>query len=403
MSLLAELSDKNNWIAYREHKVMGQHISKYELKYLDLFIEEDRYLKITERIFDADIPFDYPRKKTVNKSGTNKKRVVYTYSPDEMLVLKLMMFLLNRYEIRLNPRCYSFRKTKTVKGAIGEIVRSSYANNSYTYKVDIHNYFNSMDVGILLDSLKDVIDDDPELLLFLERFLNVNKAYDGDTGEIVEESRGGMAGTPISPFFANVYLKSLDDLFDGVPYYRYSDDILIFAEKEEELIKFKDMLTKHIKDKKVELNPDKIKLTRPSEAWEFLGFKYYNGKVDLSEVTLNKIKGKIKRKATKLYRWRIRKGAPYDGTAKAMIRIFNRKFYGYSKEGEEVDFTWARWFFPVLDTADSLAVIDDYLIQYIRYINSGRHYKGNYKITYEHIKELGFRSLVNEFYKSQNK
>ena len=63
------------------------------------------------------------------------------------------------------------------------------------------------------------------------------------------------------------------------------------------------------------------------------------------------------------------------------------------------DFTWCRWFFPVIDTADSLKIIDEYLIEYIRYLSSGRHYKGNYRITYEHIKELGFRSLVNEYYR----
>lgn len=401
VSLLDELSDKNNWLSYREHKVSGQHISRRELEFLDDFINEERYLEITSRIYDDKIPFDYPHKRTINKSGTQKKRIVYTYSDSEMQVLKLMMFLLSRYEDKLSPKCYSFRKTRTVKGAIFDIVRSKVASNSYTYKVDIHNYFNSMDVDILIQALKTVITDDEPLIEFLSKLLKVNKAYDGDTEAIVEENRGGMAGTPISPFFANVYLKSLDDLFDAVSYYRYSDDILIFAREEKELQIYKNMLEQHIKDKKLELNPDKVAQTSPYEAWEFLGFSYFDGKIDLSYVTINKIKAKIKRKANKLYRWRIRKGAPADGTAKAMIRIFNHKFYGLDKD--EDDFTWSRWFFPILDTADSLKLIDDYLIEYIRFIYSGRHYKGNYKITYEHIKELGFRSLVNEFYKTKER
>lgn len=40
-----------------------------------------------------------------------------------------------------------------------------------------------------------------------------------------------------------------------------------------------------------------------------------------------------------------------------------------------------------------------YLLQYIRYLYSGRHYKGNYLVTYEDIKALGYRSHVNEYYK----
>lgn len=412
MSLLNQLSDPNMWQMYREHKIQGHHISARELSKLDEFIESQRYLEITEHITDEVIPFDLPHRKTVNKSGTNKKRVVYTYSDSEMMVLKLLMFLLKRYEDKLSPSCYSFRSTRTVKSAITEIVRAPYAGSSYVYKADIHNYFNSMDVELLMKALGEVIQDDPELIKFLYKLLSVNKAYDGDSDRIVEENRGGMAGAPISPFFANVYLKALDDSFDGVPYYRYSDDILIFAPDEATLNQYIEKFTNMVTSMKLQLNPDKISVTSPGEPWEFLGFKYSEGQIDISEVTLGKIKAKIKRKANKLYRWRVRKDVEFDSTAKVMIRVFNRKFYGSQiphsddedgteEEAEEPldDFTWSRWFFPLLDTAESLEVIDDYLVEYIRYLKSGRHYKGNYKITYEHIKSLGFRSLVNEFYK----
>jgi hypothetical protein len=108
-----------------------------------------------------------------------------------------------------------------------------------------------------------------------------------------------------------------------------------------------------------------------------------------------KMKGRISRKARALYRWRLRKGADYDRTARAMIRKFNRKFYDIDEESE---FTWSRWFFPVLTSAEGLKELDAYLIEYIRYLYSGRHYKGNYAVSYEHIRELGFRSLVHEYY-----
>ncbi len=108
------------------------------------------------------------------------------------------------------------------------------------------------------------------------------------------------------------------------------------------------------------------------------------------------MKGKISRKARALYRWRLRKGADYDRAAAAMIRKFNHKFYA---SDDESDFTWSRWFFPLLSSAEGLRVIDAYMISYLRYLYSGRHFKGNYAVSYEHLKELGFRSLVNEFYR----
>ena len=71
----------------------------------------------------------------------------------------------------------------------------------------------------------------------------------------------------------------------------------------------------------------------------------------------------------------------------------------YFDTGDMMDFTWSRWFFPVLTTDRSLKILDAYLVNELRYIYSGRHYKGNYAVTYEHLKELGFRSLVNEYHK----
>ncbi len=221
-----------------------------------------------------------------------------------------------------------------------------------------------------------------------------------DSGIPVREVRGAMAGIPIAPFFANIYLKSMDEEFErrGAAYFRYSDDILLFADSEEELKEYETLLYGCIREKGLSVNPSKVKMTKPGEGWEFLGFAYKDGKVDLSEVTKNKLKAKIKRKAHKLYRWRMKKDASFEHTAKAMIRVFNRKFYDDTDENK---FSWSRWFFPVLTTDEGLKEMDAYLVQYIRYLYSGRHYKGNYRVTYEQIKELGFRSLVNEFYKNK--
>ena len=108
-----------------------------------------------------------------------------------------------------------------------------------------------------------------------------------------------MAGTPVSPFFANVYLLSMDRYFEeiGASYFRYSDDILIFAKTREELDARISDFYRHIEEKGLSVNPKKVSISSPGEAWEFLGFCYKDGQVDISEVTKNKLKGKIRRKA----------------------------------------------------------------------------------------------------------
>ncbi|MBQ1303825.1 MAG: hypothetical protein IIY51_02855, partial [Erysipelotrichaceae bacterium] len=48
--------------------------------------------------------------------------------------------------------------------------------------------------------------------------------------------------------------------------------------------------------------------------------------------------------------------------------------------------------------SDGLHQIDETMLEYLRYLYSGRHYKGNYRVSYEDMKKLGYTSLVAEFY-----
>ena len=185
----------------------------------------------------------------------------------------------------------------------------------------------------------------------------------------------------------------------GASYFRYSDDILIFAKTREELDARISDFYRHIEEKGLSDNPKKVSVSSPGDAWEFLGFSYKDGQVDISEVTKNKLKGKIRRKAKALLRWKTKTGAEYERAARALIRTFNKKLY--NEENDDL-FTWCRWFFPVITTDKSLRELDRYLLEYVRYLYSGRHYKGNFRITYDDIKKMGFRSLVHEYYISRD-
>ena len=54
--------------------------------------------------------------------------------------------------------------------------------------------------------------------------------------------------------------------------------------------------------------------------------------------------------------------------------------------------------FPVINCANGLQIIDHYLQQSVRALATGKHNKANYRITYSKLKELGYRSLVHEYY-----
>lgn len=387
MTLLDELSRKEVWNDFLTYKTERNQLQKRELKQLQAFIDGEKYLDIT-----GTFSFDYPTKKLISKIDSQKKRTVYSYSTEETWVLKLLTWLLYRYDDAISDNCYSFRRNSTAKTAFDRIMAIEDLDEKYVLKVDVHDYFNSIDVPVLLDILHEIINDDEPLYSFLKTLLTQDKCY--YNGELIEEKRGAMAGVPLASFMANIYLLSLDSLITQ-PYFRYSDDIIIFCDSHKQLEEVFELLKNHIEEKKLTLNMDKYSVSQPHEKWEFLGFSYHNGNIDLSDTAIRKMQGKIRRKAHGLYRWRNKNGHSFEKAARAMIRSFDNRFYDLSGNNE---FTWTRFYFPVLTVSDGLHKIDEYMQMYLRYLYSGRHYKGNYEVTYQQLKKLGYTPLVSEYY-----
>ena len=391
MSLLDRLYDEKAWTEFRQYRSAHGNTTEKELEELDGYIAQKRFLPTARTL-----GFSLPEKKSINKSGSHKKRTVYTFPEDETWVLKMLTWLMYKYDSAFSPNCYSFRCDTNAKAAITAVLKTKQLDEKWALKLDLHNYFNSMPSQKLAAEFSKVITDDEPLLGFLVSFYTLDKAV--SAGEVISENTGAMAGVPLSAFCANLYLTDLDKLFEEmrVPYFRYSDDIFILADSQQQALAYFDTVKTHIQSKGLSLNEEKFSLTRPHEPWEFLGFKYHQGSVDLADSSVRKMKARIKRKAATLLRRKNKRALDGDKTAKTMIRIFERKFFGKT---EKHDFTWSRWYFPVLTTDKGLHELDEYLIQNIRYLYTGRHYKGNYRITYEHIRSLGFRSLVGEYYK----
>ena len=397
--MLLDLLDKEEiWERFFEYK--SALCSSSDEEELRKFIDEKRYLPVCDTIRSGGL-FALPKRSVLSKLGTSKKRVVYTYPKDENTVLKLLTYLLIRkYDGLFSKGLYSFRPNKTAKDAIRGFMRTPGISDMYTYKVDIHDYFNSVPVSRLLPMLEETAEDDQPLLAFLTCLLR--EEYVLERGKPIKEQKGIMAGTPLSSFYANLYLRSLDLRFDTakIPYARYSDDIIVFAKSEEETHEYADIIRSHLSRYGLTVHPSKEQFGSPSDGWTFLGF-YVNGKtVDIAPATVRKLKQKMKRKADSLHRWAKRTGSDGEQAAKAFIRIFNKKLLESPVDNE---LSWSRWFFPVINTAESLKEIDAYARQCIRYIITGKHTKSAYNVRYGDMKALGCRNLVHEYYSFEDK
>ena len=396
MSILDTITDKTYWDEFLSDKQQLQHLTRQEEQEIITFINDKRYLHYDLLIKSRQFPTTLPRKLTINKTGTRKKRIVYSFFKEDNIILKFIAHQLYVYNDVLSPNCYAFRRFYGIRNAMVQFKNNASFSKKYCYKADIHNYFNSIDIDELLCSLSFLKERDEALYGLFAYILKEECVI--EQGNVRKDAHGAMAGTPVSPFFANIYLKQVDEYFTvkQIPYFRYSDDILFFADTKAELDHYIAQFEEQLQKLKLQINPTKVAITSPGDPWSFLGFTYNNGTIDLSDVTKQKIKAKIKRKANALRRWQKRKNLSPDKAAIGFINAMNRKFYG---SGGEDEFTWNRWFFPHLTVSTGLHEIDLYMQEYIRYTITGRHYKGNYRITYDELKAWGYKSLVNEYFK----
>ena len=393
-SILTLLSEQGVWEEFLTYRLLKHRFNWHEFDEADTYVSDESYLDVVRRWQQGE-GLSVPTRHLVNKMGSGKKRVVYSFPPDETTVLKAMAFLLYRYDAQLSPNCYSFRRGVKASDALRDVMRAVGNRPMWAYKLDIHNYFNSISIPLLLPILSEVLADDPPLYAFFERMLTDGRARVGD--EIISEERGVMAGTPTSPFLANIYLREVDHHFaeTGVLYARYSDDIILFAPNRETLDRHIGDLNAFLEKYRLEVNPDKVRIYQPDEAFDFLGFKCKGRYIDIADATRRKMKEKIRRKARSLQRWRSKKGIAAEKAMKVLIRYFNRKFF---ESDDPSELTWSRWFFPIINQTEGLREIDHYLQYNLRYVATGRHNNANYRTRYDQLKQLGYRSLVHEFY-----
>ena len=399
MSIIDKLTSQEIWTSFLEEKMSAQNMNKRQIKDLSSFIHNREYLEVTDRIRNKEI-FSPPLKKFISKQYSSKKRVVYTFSREENYVLKLLTYLLIRhYDYVFAKNLYSFRANNGVKRAINYLRRDRHLSNRYVYKVDIHDYFNSVDINLLLPNLKAIMEDEIEAYSFIEMLLTDSRAV-LPNGDIVNEKKGIMAGVPVSSFLANVYLNELDWHFFnyGNRYARYSDDIIVFASNEIERHNYIEYIHSFLAKMSLTVNSDKESLSNPHEKWEFLGISYQDGTFDVSTVSARKLKKKMWRKSRALLRWKNRKKIDNIYAAKAFVKSFNRKLYDNPTSTE---LTWARWFFPIINTTETIGMLDHYMQECIRYIATEKRTNKRFSFKYDMIKNLGYRSLVHEYYKTK--
>lgn len=188
---------------------------------------------------------------------------------------------------------YGYRPGKGHGKAV-RFAKSCCQNKSYPYvlRLDIDNYFDTIDHEILFKRVFPLINDDEifRLIQLCIKMGMVNKQLKWN-----EITQGVPQGAVLSPLLANFYLHSFDQfvLSRTKMYVRYADDFIILCKNNDEANRLLSECSSFLEKRlKLKLNPPVI--SEIKNGIEFLGIQINNKNLSLTAEKKEKLISKIK-------------------------------------------------------------------------------------------------------------
>jgi RNA-directed DNA polymerase len=199
------------------------------------------------------------------------------------------------FEHEFAPHSYGFRPQRGCKDAlrrVDELLKRGYV---YVVDADLKSYFDTIPHQPLLRRVGERIAD-KRVLSLIESFLKAG-IMDGLKEWTPEE--GAPQGAVLSPLLSNVYLNPLDHQMasQGFEMVRYADDFVILcrsvAEAQQALLTVQQWTARN----GLTLHPSKTRIvdTR-TEAFDFLGYRFQQGKRFPRPKSLQKLKERLRAK-----------------------------------------------------------------------------------------------------------
>jgi len=211
----------------------------------------------------------------IDKPGKAEKRPLgIPVIRDRVVQMACKLVIEPIFETNFLACSYGFRPKRSAKMAIMRVQRAiRFAGQSTVIDCDIKGFFDNVDHRLLLRLVGRRISD-PRVLKLLASWLEAGVMEDGKYHE--PDGTGTPQGGVISPLMANIYLHSLDKMFQqsglSGTFVRYADDVVITLWDGGH--RTLEALRKMLKRLKLELNEEKTRIVRAEEGFDFLGVHF---------------------------------------------------------------------------------------------------------------------------------
>jgi len=146
---------------------------------------------------------------------------------DRLLQQAVGQVIAIKFEMEFEDYSFGFRPNRNAQQAV--LKAQEYINSGYQHIVDIdlRNFFDEVDQGILLQLLYRKVKC-PLTLRLIRKWLRAPIQFNG---KLFKRRKGVPQGSPLSPLLSNIMLNELDKEMEkqGLRYVRYADDFSIYA------------------------------------------------------------------------------------------------------------------------------------------------------------------------------
>lgn len=178
------------------------------------------------------------------------------------------------FERKFAATSYGFRPGRSCKDALRRVVELLRQGYVWVVDADIAAYFDSIDHGILMADIEEEVADG-QVLSLIEAYL---KAEVMEEATSWEPEKGTPQGGVISPLLANIYLHPVDGVLQQAGYasVRYADDLVVLCRSQAEAEEALELLRATLERRKLQLHPDKTRITNVLEdGFDFLGYHFH--------------------------------------------------------------------------------------------------------------------------------
>ena len=267
------LSDANMFEAWAKVKANkgcagsdGQTISAFERN-----LSRNLSLLKDEVLSGKYIPLPLLRVEIPKKAGGMRALSIPAVR-DRILQTAVALVIEPVFEAEFEDCSFAYRKGRSVDKAVARIASLRDQGYKWVVDVDIRDYFNSIDQGLLMEQVRRLIPD-TGILGLIDLWLRC-EVVDGENRYCL--IRGVPQGAPISPLLANLYLDHLDEAFlrRHQKIVRFADDFVILSKDRDAAERALELTGEVLDSLRLSIHDKKTRVVDFASGFRFLGVQF---------------------------------------------------------------------------------------------------------------------------------